>query len=53
MPFILSPIQEQESSRVLDKLAREKGYDEEFEFYDRVEKLAVEISMKNAVSIKV
>lgn len=26
----------------LDKLAREKGYDEEFEFYDRVEKLAVE-----------
>ena len=26
----------------LDKLARDKGYDEEFEFYDRVEKLAVE-----------
>ena len=26
----------------LDKLAREKGYDEAFEFYDRVEKLAVE-----------
>ena len=26
----------------LDKLAREKGYDEEFEFYNRVERLAVE-----------
>ena len=30
----------------LDKLAREKGYDEEFEFYDRVEKLAVETTQE-------